>query len=61
MRLFYRECPFPSVSAENPQQAAELLREGHTVCVPDESVAWETLVFLGLSPDEAGDQIRWLA
>jgi hypothetical protein len=61
MRLFYGECPFPSVESENASEAAALVRNGNTVCVPSRDVAWHTLQILGLSHEDATRQLDMLA
>lgn len=56
-RLFYGECSFEHVPVEYAVEAARLIEDGQRVCVPREQEALETLVLLGMSPDEAREQI----
>lgn len=58
VRLFYEDCPFDHVNVEHSAEAARLVEEGRTVCVPSVQEATETLIILGLTAEEAREQIR---
>ena len=58
VRLFYADCPFDHVVAEHSVDAARLIEEGKTVCVPGAQEATETLILLGLTAEEARYQIQ---
>lgn len=60
-RLFYKDCPFEHVPVEHAVEAARLIEDGLRVCVPRAQEALETLVLLGMSPDEAREQIALTA
>lgn len=57
-RLFIGDCPFPHIVTDRADEAAWTIRQGETVSVPDENVAAETLVLLGMTRDDAIAQIR---
>ena len=61
VRLFYGDCPFDHVTVKHSAEAARLVEEGRTVCVPSVQEAIETLILLGLTAEEARKQIRLTA
>lgn len=56
-RLFYGECAFEHTPVEHAVEAARLIEGGQRVCVPRVQEALETLVLLGMTPEEAREQI----
>ena len=57
VRLFYEDCPFEHVAVQHSADAARLIEDGNTVCVPSVQEATETLILLGLTAEEARHQI----
>lgn len=56
-RLFYGDCPFDHVDLRDSVDAARLIQDGATVCVPGVQEATETLILLGLTAEQARYQI----
>ena len=49
---------FPHVHVESAELAAQYIKDGSTVQVPSPQVAFDTLILLGVSTDDAGLRIR---
>ena len=51
--LWHGSCPFDHLRVNDPIEAAALVEADRTVCVPGPEEAVQTLILLGLSPEDA--------
>lgn len=50
--------PYKAVLTFDPLMAAHMIEQGHTVCVMDSTIAYDTLRLLGLTEDKADYRLR---